>query len=418
VLVLVLGIAGYTGYSELRYRQSGDVLETEIATYHRQRWERPVLRGGASDRNAAGTALEALKGFAGLTAEQRDALASHLYFGEQLAAPVAALLEQHKVMIAKLRAATLSSWSMTEIDAAQGDAASTPPYPLVMDAVLLALADGARAEPDGCLLACADVLRLGQDLVPGAPLEAASVSARIDSVAVPVITRCAARATPDALFRTARELHMMAAHPPPIGASVELADLLAKAKVHAQGELFPKNGGDGPLARLLGRPALLDAFAFFDKPARWRELSSEHYPQTLETWLKEQEWRAHAQLPLVPSVTAEVDGWLLDDMRGQALLRVLTVGLGTLADRATRQRMPREPTALSEPTLCDPFNGRQLKWSLAQDGSELAVWSIGEDRRDDKGADRWTAQAPVDVVVHFRLPPFAAAETNKRLAKR
>lgn len=414
----MLAVGGFTAYSELGFRKLSESLDAEIATYKRQRWDRPVLRGAAAEGNAAAAALTALRGFSGLTPEQRDVLASHLYFGEALSAPHLALLDQHETRIAALHAATQLAWSMTEIAIEQGESATAPPYPLVMDAVLLALSDGARGDPDGCLASSADMLRLGQDLVPGAPLEAASLSARITSVAAPLITRCASRAEPETLARTARELHVMATQPPPIGGNIELADLLAKVQVRELARLFPEQGDDGPLARLSGRPRLLEALAYFDKPARWREHSADRYPQTFETWLKEQEWRARAELPVVPDATAHVDGWLLDDMRGQALLRALTVGLATVTERARRKRLPDEPVSLKEPALRDPFNARPLKWRVAQDGGELAIWSVGEDRRDDKGSSDWTAQAPIDVVVHFRLPPLAEPASTRRAARR
>jgi len=95
-------------------------------------------------------------------------------------------------------------------------------------------------------------------------------------------------------------------------------------------------------------------------------------------------------------------------MRGQALLRTLSVGVATLAERSRRGRAPREPVTLSEPALVDPYNGQPLKWRITQDGTELSIWSVGEDRRDDKGTSDWTTQAPIDVVVHFRLRPLAS----------
>jgi len=418
VLLLALGVAGFAGYSEFRFRQLSDALDAEIATYKRQRWDRPALRGAAGEGNATSEALATLDDFTGLTSEQRDAFATHVYYGSPLAAPELALLEQHRQRIAKLRAATLHAWAMTEMTLERGDAAALPSYPLVMDAVLLALADGARVSADECLLACADVIRLGQDLVPGAAIEAASVSMRITSVASPVLVRCAAQASADALFRAARELHVLATHPPPTGSTIEVADLMAKIRLRGLAELLPDDSGDSPFTRLRRRPGLLDAWAYFDNPARWRELSADRYPRALETWLKEHEWRARSGMPLVASATADIDGWLLDDMRGQALVRAAAVGLATLAERVRRKRMPREPINLDDPALHDPFNGQQLKWRSSADAAELTLWSIGEDRRDDKGSSEWTPQAPRDVVLHFKLAPLEEPPPPKRAPRR
>jgi hypothetical protein len=109
---------------------------------------------------------------------------------------------------------------------------------------------------------------------------------------------------------------------------------------------------------------------------------------------------------------------MLDDMRGQALVRAAAVGLATLAERTRRKRMPREPINLSDAALRDPYNGQPLKWRLSADASELTLWSLGEDRRDDKGSSEWTAQAPRDVVVYFRVPPLEEPEVKKRAPKR
>lgn len=418
LLLIALAVTGFAGYSQMRFRQLSDALDAEIATYKRQRWDRPSLRGNAGEGNASAEALGTLDDFAGLTNEQRDALAAHVHYGSPLTAPEVALLDQQKQRIAKLRAATLYSWAMTEMTIERGQAAAPPSYPLVIDAVLLALADGARVSADECLLACADVIRLGQDLVPGAPIEAASVSMRITSVASPLVARCAAQANPDALYRAAREFHVLATHPPTAGGSIEVADLMAKVRLRGLAELLPDDSGDSPFTRLRRRPELLDAWAYFDNPARWRELTADRYPQALETWLKEHQWRARSGMPLVASATADVDGWLLDDMRGQALLRAEAVGLATLAERIRRKRLPREPINIDDAALRDPFNGQQLKWRTAADGSELTLWSIGEDRRDDKGSTEWTAQAPRDVVVFFPLRPLDPPEPPKRASRR
>ncbi len=413
-LLLLLIVGGFAGYSELRFRRMSEALDAQIATYKRQRWERPVLRGAAGEGNAAVAALVALRGFDGLDGKQRDALASQLFYGQPLPAQLQTLVQQHAVLIDGLRAATRLSWAMTEVPAEQGPAARVPAYPKVMDAVLLMLGRAAGSGPQECMAIAADAIRLGQDLVPGAPLEAASISMRITSVATPVITRCAAAGDADAVLRAARELDTLATHAPSAGGGIELADLLAAVELRDLAVLFPKDSSDSALRRLRRRPALFEAWSHFANPARWRALGAAHYPQSLETWLRENEWRNLSGLPLVADATAPVQGWLYDDMRGQALLRVLTVGLATLAERARRQRTPREPLSLNEPTLCDPYNGQPLKWRIAQDGGELTIWSVGEDRRDDKGSSDWAPQAPLDVVVHFPLRSLARAEAPRR----
>ena len=77
-------------------------------------------------------------------------------------------------------------------------------------------------------------------------------------------------------------------------------------------------------------------------------------------------------------------------------------------------RSPHEPIALDEPGLRDPYNGQPLKWRIAQDGTELSLWSVGEDMRDDKGSSEWTSEAPLDVVLHFRLRSLDPPEPARR----
>ena len=417
-VLFALGVGGFAGYSEWKFREHGETLAAEIATYKLQHWERPALRGTAGDGNAAFDEVQALAGFSGLTPQQRETLALHVHYNEPLAAESLALLEQHEALVDKLRAATLLSRAMTETPFAAGEASTVPSYPRVVDAALLLLARGALAGPDECLLACADSVRLGQDLVPGASIEAASVAARIASITSPLLTRCASLASHEALSRAAREFHLLALNPAPTFGSIELADLQAKQRLMQLSTLFGGSENETVLARLRRRPALFAALEYFARPTRWRELSPASYPQALQSWLREHEWRSRAELALVPESTADVDGWLLDDMRGQALVRAMAVGLATVTERARRKRLPKEPVSLLEPKLFDPYNGLPLKWRVAQDGSELSLWSVGEDLRDDKGSSDWTPQAPVDVVVHFRLRPLEDGDATKRAAKR
>jgi hypothetical protein len=365
--LLAVAVAGYAAYSERQFGELSESLDAQIATYKRQRWERPVLRGQTIEGNAATAAREALADFKGLSERERDALATQLFYGLPLSPAQVELVGQHAVLVGKLRAATQRGEAMTALPLGSSAAAQLPSYPLVIDAVLLALGTAAAGGPDDCLLIAADVLRLGQDLVPGATLEASSVAMRIASNTAPVIAHCAEHAGSDAILRAARELHELATHPPPTFGGIELADLAAEVQLRAMTAL-PSPEGDSPLKRLRRRPALFEAWQRLSKPTRWREL---------------------------------------------------TVGMATLAERVRRQRLPREPVGLGDEALRDPYNGQPLKWRVPQDGTELTLWSVGEDRRDDRGSNEWTSQAPLDVVVHFRLrTPAPPDEPLKQAARR
>lgn len=410
----MLATGAFVGYSEMQYQRMGDALGADIATYRRQRWDRPVLRGEAREGNAAFEALTRLAKLRDLGAETRDHLAAQLYYGQPLDPGQLSLVAEHAELIDALRAATTLSWSMTELPIEQGSAAQVPAYPRAMDGALLMLGKAASSEPAQCLQICTDVMRMGQDLVPGAPLEAASVSMRITSVASPVLAHCAERGDLEALARASRELAILASHAPAAGGGIELADLLTRVELHKLAELSPPGSTDSVVTRLRRRPSLFEAFERFGNPTRWRNIGADRYPDAREGWLQEHTSRSRSDLPLVASATLAVDGWLYDDMRGQALLRAMAVGTGTLAERMRRKKLPHEPIGLEEPSLRDPYNGQPLKWRIAQDGSELSVWSVGEDRRDDKGASEWGPQAPLDVVVHFRLRSLEPSEPVKR----
>lgn len=414
-LALILTLASFGVYSELQFRDFSSALDAQIATYSRHRWDRPALRGPGSEGNAAAEVAGLLQGFAGLSAPQREGFASQLYYGQPFSPEQNAQLDQQAPWLAKLRSATWLTWSASESQLGKRGAAPVA-FPKAMDAAILMLGQAARANPDECLAICTDTIRFGQDLVPGASLEAVSVSMRITSLTSRVMPFCALRASLDAVARSARELRVLAANPPPSGGGIELADLRAGEKLRDLAQLFTDDDSVTLITRLKRRPALFAAWHYFENPARWRELSPQRYPQVLETWQHEQEWRSRSDLALVGDATAQVTDWLYEDMRGQALIRALTIAMATKAERMRRQRAPREPMLMQDPVLFDPYNGQPMKWRILPDGSELTVWSVGEDLRDDKGSGDWTAQAPIDVVVHAGLKLPREIDTARAVA--
>jgi hypothetical protein len=411
LLVVLLALGGFVGFSEQRYARLTERLEAHVATYERFRWDRPVLRGKPRDGNAAADVREVLSEMPRLTDEQRRTLAEQLHYGQPLTEELEALIEEQAVHLAELRSATRNAWAKTTIDITRLEEAPVPDYPKFIDAVLLSLGEARQEDAEDCLQTCVDLIRMGQDLVPGAPLEATSIAMRTASLVSRVLPRCARRAEESALIRTARELHTLAERPPPSGSGIEVADIMAMIRLRRLADLFHEQGEGSIVDRLRRRPAIYEAWRHFDEPTRWRELDPTDYPDLLETWRREHEWRSRSELMMVGDATAGVLGWLYDDMRGQALIRVMTLGMATLAERARHDKLPHEPPGLDDAVLRDPFNGQALKWRVGQDGAELSVWSVGEDRRDDKGSSEWAMQAPLDVVVHF---PLRAAEAPKR----
>ena len=197
-----------------------------MATLRRLHWERPPLRGVAGDGNAAAEAQAALLRFSPLSPQMRESLAERLYYGQPASEQERAAISQRKSALRALRAATEQGWAFTELAVERGDQMRVPDYRALIDASLCVLVDAKNAGPSECLKAATDVIRLGQDLVPGAPLEAASASMRLTGLAARVVPRCALDADLATLRRSVHELNLLATHAPPTGAGIELQDLV------------------------------------------------------------------------------------------------------------------------------------------------------------------------------------------------
>lgn len=419
LFLLLLGTVAYGGHSQWRYAQLSTVLDADIATFHRSRWERPVLRGEGVDGNAAQAAWEALAGFSGLETKAREDLAVHVYYGQPPQDDLREVIAQHVRMVDALRASTQHTWSMGELPIEEGALLTVPDYPRMVDAVLLLLGTGMLGGKDVCLAQGVDAMRIGQDLVPGGPLEAGSVAMRIASLASHVITHCVQDAEPNLMARTAQELKTLAKHPPPVGQAVEAADIAGAVELREQANLYSTRVPQQPWTRLQRRGELFEAWAMLQQPTRWRAIDPTDYPKSLTSWRREQDWRARAQAPIVTARSGHVLGWLYDDMRGQAIIRASAITVATALEYKRRGKIPRQPVGLGDPALRDPYSGHDMRWRVSDDGSELAVWSVGEDVRDDGGSDEWALQAPLDVVVRIDLKrPAPVARETKHKARR
>jgi hypothetical protein len=407
VAVLLLGAAGYVAYYEVAYRERARGFEDDVATLRRLHWERPPLRGVAGSGNAAAEAYAALARFAPLPARLRESLAERLYYGQVANEPERAAIAQRQPALRALRNATEQGWAFTELAVERGASMRAPDYRRVIDAGLCLLADAKSAPPAECLRTAADVIRLGQDLVPGAPLEAASASTRLTSLAARIVPRCALEADLATLRRSVHEFNLLATHAPPTGAGIELQDLVTSQALRDSAALSNKDSPSLVAHTILTRPALLGTWAQLDHPARSRKLTPDHYPDSTLEWRREQEYRAKSPSPLVAANTRDVLDRLHDDMRGQAILRMLAIGVATLADKAYRGKLPARPSNLDEVELADPYRGGAFNWRIADNGSELTLWSIGEDYKDDGGSNEWSEVAPVDIVVRFALSKTA-----------
>jgi hypothetical protein len=394
-------------YFEIAYRERARGFDDDVATLRRLHWERPPLRGIAGEGNAAAEAWTALARFTPLSSSLRESLAERLYYGQPANEPERAAIAQREAALRDLRAATAQGWAFTEVAVERGAQMRAPDYRALVDAGLCLLVDARNAAPAECLRVAADVIRLGQDMVPGAPLEAATVSMRLTSLASRVVPRCALDADLAGLRRSVHEFNLLATHAPPTGAAIELQDLVTSQQLRDEAAISNK-GSIGLVAQtILTRPLLLNTWSQFDHPSRARKLTPARYPDTTLEWRREQDYRSKAPSPLAAAGTRDVLDRLYDDMRGQALLRMLAIGVATLADKAYKGKLPARPSNLDELELADPYRGGMFNWRFAQNGTELTLWSIGEDYKDDGGSSDWTDAAPVDIVMRFPLTKSA-----------
>jgi hypothetical protein len=398
----LLVLAGALAYFEHAYRGLAHALERDLATARAYRWERPVLRGAMGNGNAADEIYAALHDWQPLGRALRHAIADKVYYGLPLDAAQLLALEARGIALRALRGAAQQGFSHTELVVERGSQMRVPDYPRLSEAALGLLAEAQRAAPDACLQEATDVLRIGQDSVPSAPLEAVSVNAHLHALAARVIARCALHADMLSLRRTTHELRVLATHPAPTGTGIELQELAIAADYRARAGLTSQPTPWHVAETMAARPQLLAAWSGLSNAARFRRISPERYPDALEDWKREQDLRARTH-PELESAAAQVAARLEDDMRAQAIVRMLCVALSALSERAYRGVLPQAPGVLRETALLDPFRAQPLRYSVSSNGAELTLWSVGADYRDDGGSDEWTETGPRDVTLHVAL---------------
>jgi hypothetical protein len=401
--VVLLSVLAFAGYYERAYARLDRDLDRDLADARAYRWERPVLRGAMGDGNATDAIYAALADWRAIGAVARRDLAEKVYFGQPLTAAQSALLRERGPVLRALRDSTQQRWAHTELALERGQAMRVPDYPLLIEMGLTLLAAAQTSPPEDCLQQAADVIRVGQDIVPSAPLEATSAATHLVAFAGRVMPRCALKADLMALRRAGHELRVLATHPAPVGSCIEIEELNAASEARGRAALANKGEPWHVVSAIWQRPQLLAAWSIYDKPVRFRQLSPDHYPDAMEEWKREQDYRLHSG----PSETAAAAGqalaYLQEDMRGQAIVRMLAIGLSALAERAYRGNLPAEPSALRDAGLIDPYRGQPFHFRISSNGAEFAVWSTGPDFRDDDGSDEWTEAGPRDVALHFPL---------------
>ena len=410
----LLGLLAFAGYHERDYRQMARGLDAELAALRRLRWEPPPLRVAAGDGNAADDIYAALSGWKPLSPAMRESLASKVYYGQQPSAADNTALAERAPALRALRTAAFQRWARTDLVAELGDQMRVPDYSRAIEASLGLLINAEAAGAEECLQRAAEVIRIGQSLVPAAPLEAVSVSTHMTALAARVIARCAQGTDLNGLRRAAHELRMLATHPAPIGSCIEFEEIVTAMQLRNQAALSNKLSPVDVIRTAWLRPQLMAAWTPHQAATRFRRITAERYPDALEEWKREQDVRLQSEFAQVREASEHVLGRMLDDMRGQALLRMLSVGLHTLAERAYRGMLPPQPAGLRDPQLLDPFRGQAFGYRVASNGVELTLWSVGEDFRDEAGSDDWAQTGPRDVTLHFPLGPRPAPQIARR----
>ncbi|MEY4583268.1 MAG: hypothetical protein RL701_7971, partial [Pseudomonadota bacterium] len=330
-LLALIGGAG-VAYFERVYARLAGALDRDVVAAREYRWERPVLRGAMGDGNAAEDIYAALAEWKPLGPTLRRELAQRVYYGQALEAQEASALSARGTALRALRTTVQQRWSRTDLVIERGANMLVPDYGDFLEAEVALLADAQGRPPEECLQQAIDVIRIGQDLVPFGPLEASSVATRVINLATRVIARCALHAELLVLRKATHELRVLAEHPAPIGTSLELEELAATSELRQRAALAGKSPVQ-VIETVFERPQLLAAWSRAGSPARYRHITAERYPDAMEEWRREQDYRSRQSVQAAQAAADVVHG-IQDDMRGQAMLRMACVAVSALAERA------------------------------------------------------------------------------------
>jgi hypothetical protein len=390
-LVAGLGYAAILMLTRAALRDAERSIEPRLAAYEGRRWTRPVLRGEGRDENAAALQLKAAAALEGSDAKVSEHLARHVSLGEPLPPALLTEADARAPALAAMRASTQATWSYTRADLRAWPEAKLPKYALALHGQRLLLARALGGEPGECLRTANDVIRMGQDLAPGAMLVGVEVAGTSIFQAAPVAIRCAMRA--DAAIRAAAiaELRALIATPPPTGRAVAddwLATDAGMYRVIANDEM----GAFQRLrfARGLREMAQLDATL--------PDFTAADYPVALRLGGEIGKERERAKNPVMELTEHGTQLSVNRDAQEQARLRALVVAIVSLDDGPTG---PKTRAALDDPALKDPFTGKALETEVPAAGG-FVVFSRGSDGLR-KGQTRESGIDDAEVVV----PPAA-----------
>lgn len=302
-----------------------------------------------------------------------------------------AYLTAHRDEVAALRLAASGDHSVVAFDVRAGRAQELPPVGPPLRALKLLVAASSVAPPAECVAIAADALRLAQAVSPGGLLVSAVISSTFVGLAGRAMLQCLARAEGPAIREALRQLELLHADHPTLGAGhmIEGEQLYrASASRTAVSFDFVLPMTDVQREALWIGGDLLDAQAWClrELPAA-RAIGAMEYPEAALRWeeMHEAERRRLGPDNVFISV-AEPRRYLVADQQALATVRILTV----FAERLVT------PSSADIGSLTDPFTGARLRVdATTPDG--LRVWSVGADGRNSEGTED-------DLVVDQRRP--------------
>lgn len=366
------------------------------------RWERPVLRGPVLPGNAAEVQRAAIEAMA-LPEDlvPRDT-AARIVAG-QIERRLVAAMDEHRQTLATYRDSTQRGYSWTVPDLAAGPDAETPEFGPALRAAHVLLAAGRLAGPDACLQAGTDVIRLGQDLAPGAMLPGLLASAAHVDLAVPVVARCLPEASPGAVGQAAAELELLARNMPPIGQALRFESIsLAVAGEWLTRRLpIVPTTSDERYAWTHRRQAVgLLAMSLAELDA-WSAADEVPYPARRERLQAVLDARLASDNEFLENAAPEFAVVFDRDAVSHATVRLLALAAADLARADARTGAPPK---LADPAFADPFTGAPMAFERSTEGN-LSIWSVGPSPVDPQEPRDPAQRVVLTVAAPSAAPP-------------
>ncbi len=356
------------------------VVEVDaILLAHREaRWARPVLRGDPIDGEAYRSQLDAIARFPTRRPQELSELLRVIAPGSEtkgVRSPVAANTDA----IEAYRAATRRAWVASGVNLVRGGYHPNPMQQVVANELLAASALERPAIE--CFTIAHDLLRLSQDYAIGAGVGTIAMHRHSIDLVLALEPRCLLASDETTLRAAERELALLARHPPPTGAmlDVELVQMLVESLADvAQAPLVPLSSLG--FERWYRAPATLDGV---DALLRLRaELFTvgNDYPGDLARIERVQRELESSNGGLVASLGANLGEFLQQDAYARAVVRLLWAAVRLKGEHA--QAPEADPALLTDPELLDPLTGEPFQWAPKVNGNRLTTRAASRSGRE------------------------------------